>query len=147
MLEEHEGPYDSWGGKSRLLLDGVPTGLHVSGYCLRHQILVPEGYLLVTDFDCPWEETTCFTLISHELKYVTSDSFSGPMYGSRALTDLVLMKSGTIRFVLEVEGPLELTFGPSRSLSERPRMTFAKLDPDDYLAQLKDSDRPFAVES
>ncbi|WP_243322296.1 hypothetical protein [Geothrix sp. SG200] len=141
-LEEHKGPYDSWGGKSKLLLDGVPTGLNISGYSLLHQIQIPEGYLLVTDFDCPWEETTCFTHISTELKYISSDSFSGTMYGSDALTDFVLMNNGVIRFVLEIEGPLELTFGSRNALSERSRMTFTKLNPDDYLAQLKDSDKP-----
>jgi hypothetical protein len=40
-LEQHEGPYEKWPLRSRLFLDGKPTGLSLPGYDLLHQFETP----------------------------------------------------------------------------------------------------------
>jgi hypothetical protein len=78
-LEQHDGPYEKWPLRSRLLLDGEPTGLTLPGYVLLHQFETPEGYLLVTDYDCPFEEMTNFILLSTDLRILSCRSL-GWMY-------------------------------------------------------------------
>ena len=67
-LETHDGPYETWPRRSRLLLDGRPTRIFLPGYSLLHQFETSSGYVLVTDYDCPFEEITNFALISKRLR-------------------------------------------------------------------------------
>ncbi len=140
-LEKHDGPYDSWGGKSDLLLNGVKTGVRLSGYQLLHQIETPEGVLFITDYDCPFEEVTWFTLVTHEMQVISHRWFGAP-YATFLLDDLVLLKSGAINFVLFCGGPYQLTIRKWGVPYLFPRMRFKRIAPDKYLEQLKDSDQP-----
>lgn len=85
-LEEHAGPYEKWPLRSRLLLDGRPTGTSLAGCSLLHQFETAEGYFLVHDWDCPFEEMTHFTLLDRELRILSSRRMGVP-YGSWLLTD------------------------------------------------------------
>ncbi len=67
-LEQHDGPYETWPLRSRLFLDGEPTGISLPGYALLHQFETSNGYVLVTDYDCPFEEITNFILVSKQLR-------------------------------------------------------------------------------
>ena len=67
-LETHEGPYEKWPLRSRLSIDGQPTGVTLPGYQLLCQFEAPDGYVLVTDYDCPFEEATSFALVSKQLR-------------------------------------------------------------------------------
>ncbi len=80
-LQAHDGPYQSWPGRSRLIVDGELHTTAIPGYVLLRQYALPDGYLLVTDFDCAFEESTCFTLLSLNLR-VTSHRTLGGMYSS-----------------------------------------------------------------
>jgi hypothetical protein len=84
-LESHAGPYEKWPLKSRLLLDGSPTGTSLAGYCLLHQFETADGYFLVHDWDCPFEEMTHFTLLDRKLRVLSSRALGGP-YASWLLT-------------------------------------------------------------
>lgn len=82
-LENHTGPYESWPARTRLLIDGRPSRVLLPGYSLLHQFQIPQGYLLVTDCDCPFEETTCFILLdrhkrlhSYRMLFVPYGSFN-----------------------------------------------------------------------
>lgn len=77
-LERHAGPYGSWPPRTRLRVDGRPTRLRVAGYSLLHQFAVEDGYLLVTDHDCPFEEVTVFTLLSPELRVLSARTVGAP---------------------------------------------------------------------
>jgi len=66
-LEKHDGPYETWPLRSRLSLDGKPTDISLPGYTLLHQYETSYGYILVTDYDCPFEEITNFALVSRQL--------------------------------------------------------------------------------
>lgn len=84
-LETHSGLYESWPVESRLLLDGESTRATVHGHSLLHQFETDDGYFLVTDMDCPFEETTHFTLLSQSLR-VLSSRFLGWPYQSWLLS-------------------------------------------------------------
>jgi hypothetical protein len=78
-LEKHDGPYEKWPLRSRLSLDGTPTDLFLPGYALWHQFETPGGYILVTDYDCPYEEITNFALFSKDFR-LNSCRWLGWMY-------------------------------------------------------------------
>lgn len=98
-LEQHPGPYESWPPRSRLLLDGAPTGISLPGYVLLHQFETPLGYILVTDHDCPFEEFTHFILVSKRLRVLSRRSL-GCMYYSYLLQDLEWINDRTFVAVI-----------------------------------------------
>lgn len=51
-----------------LLVDGKPAGIAIEGLQLVDQFDTGRGYLLVTDYNDPWEEQTVVTLLDAELK-------------------------------------------------------------------------------
>lgn len=53
-----------------LLVDGKPAGIAIEGLQLVDQFDTGRGYLLVTDYNDPWEEQTVVTLLDAELKQV-----------------------------------------------------------------------------
>jgi hypothetical protein len=79
-LESHTGSYENWPAKSRLIVDGVPTDLRLRGYSLLYQFEIDAGYLLVTDYDCPYEEATNFILLNRSLNILSSRSIGAPYY-------------------------------------------------------------------
>jgi hypothetical protein len=83
-LEKHEGPYESWPRLTRLFFDGQATGTSVPGYVIEAQYRCPEGYLLITSQDCPFEESSDFILLSPRFE-VVAQRFLGEMYGSYLL--------------------------------------------------------------
>jgi hypothetical protein len=80
-LEQHAGPYEKWPLWSRLLLDGERTGVSLPGYALLHQFEIPDGFVFATDCDCPFEEVTCFSFVSKQLRLL-SRRWLGCMYES-----------------------------------------------------------------
>ena len=78
-LQQHDGPYEKWPLRSRLSLDGKPIGVSLPGYTLLQQFETSSGYILVTDYDCPFEEITNFALISKQLR-LQSCRWLGWMY-------------------------------------------------------------------
>jgi len=83
-LERHQGAYDTWPTRSRLLIDGERTGLSLPGYALLHQFETSDVYLLVTDYECPCEEVTNVVLVSKKLR-LQSRRWIGWMYASALL--------------------------------------------------------------
>lgn len=81
-LRVPSGERDSWPKRVQLVVDGKPTSLTVSGYALLYQFETSCGFVLVTDFDCPYEEAVCFTLIDKSLGKVESERCVGSPYCS-----------------------------------------------------------------
>lgn len=106
-LEKHDGPYEKWPLRSRLFLDGQPTRLSLPGYTLLHQFETPDGYLLVTDYDCPFEEITNFALISRRLR-LQSCRWVGWMYETFLLEHLAWIDDRT--FTASFYGDLRCRF-------------------------------------
>lgn len=134
-LEAHDGPYESWGTRSHLLDQGVRCGAQVRGFSLLHQFETPDGFLLVTDDMCPFEETTHFTLLSGKLRVLASRSFGAP-YASCLLDDLASLPDGSIDFVLSCQGAFKLSLRSRGIAWIYPRLKFRRLDRDTYLGQL-----------
>jgi hypothetical protein len=94
-LEQHCGAYETWPLTSRVLVRGVAGAAAVPGYVLLHQFDIPDGYLLVTDCDCPFEEATSFTLLNHDMDVLATRSIGG-MYCSFLLESLAWMDARTL---------------------------------------------------
>lgn len=73
-LETHAGPYERWPLRSRLLCDGQPTDLRLLGYSLSWQFELENRILLITDYDCPFEEAYEIYLLSNELRVLSRAS-------------------------------------------------------------------------
>ena len=80
-LESHAGPYEKWPLRSSVLIDGCPSETLIPGYTLLHQFKTSLGYLLITDFDCPFEEATSFSLLDFTNKLISDRTLRVP-YGS-----------------------------------------------------------------
>ncbi len=63
-------------------MDGVRCGPAVSGYVLHRQFETPVAYLLVTDYDCPFEEAVTVTLVSKDPLKVRAQRSVGAMVAS-----------------------------------------------------------------
>lgn len=88
-LWQPEAPDDPNPEASPLIIDGHRSALVISGRTLLRQYETASGYLLVTDFDCPFEEAVCFSLISKDLQNVLGEHVVGCMYSSYYLEELV----------------------------------------------------------
>ena len=86
-LPKHADPYESWPLRTRLFADGEPTEVRVPAYVMLHQFQVEDGYLLVADQDCPFEEATVFALLSHDLRLLSCRVVGAP-YNAHLLTGL-----------------------------------------------------------
>lgn len=87
-LERHAGEYATWPPRSRLIHDGAVLPLTLPGYTLLRQYAAVDGYLFVTDYDCPFEEKTCFILVDKSLNRILSERGFGWIYASFCLDDL-----------------------------------------------------------
>lgn len=125
-LETHDGPYEDWPLRSRVLADGAPTTTKLSGYNLLHQFAVTSGYLLITDFDCPFEETTVFTLLDPALQILAKKSLGVP-YGSFLLDRVEVKGPNELIVVLYDNDRWRLTIAPRQWLSGM-RLSIRRLD-------------------
>lgn len=80
-LAKHGGPYEHWPVKTALLCDGVPTGTQIEGYVIEAQYCCEAGHLLITSFDCPFEESSSFTLLDQRFHVLATAELLVP-YGS-----------------------------------------------------------------
>jgi len=67
MLAKHIGKYEQRPLVSELIKSGISTGKNVSGYILEAQYEHEGYYLLTTSWDCPFEESQTFSLLSPSL--------------------------------------------------------------------------------
>ena len=74
---EHRAPgQDLDATSTSLLVDGKPVGVAIEGLQIVDQFDTGRGYLLVTDYNDPWEEQTVVTLLDAEFKQVANKSAS-----------------------------------------------------------------------
>lgn len=63
-----------------LLMDGKPVGITIEGLQIVDQFDTGRGFLLVTDYNDPWEEQTVVTLLDAELKPVAKKRLGSFFY-------------------------------------------------------------------
>lgn len=80
-LAPHSGPYEKWPVLTPLLRDGVPTGAEIPGYVIEAQYRCEHGLLLITSYDCPFEESNDFLLLDDDYRILARKSLVVP-YGS-----------------------------------------------------------------
>lgn len=80
-LEQHAGEYKNWPLRTELLRDGQKTGVKVPGFQILHQFERENGeFVLVTDWDCPFEEATEILLLGPSLRVLCRKTFGAPYY-------------------------------------------------------------------
>jgi hypothetical protein len=80
-LETHDGPYDAWPATSGLLVDDVPIAVRLPGSVIDAQYDTPHGALVVTSYDCPYEEAYEFLLLDRAHRPVARRTLGVP-YGT-----------------------------------------------------------------
>ncbi len=138
-LEQHDGPYETWPLRSRLFLDGEPTGISLPGYALLHQCETSNGYVLVTDYDCPFEEITNFILVSKQLR-LQSCRWLGWMYESYLLQRIEWVDERTFIAVIYREHRQQFTIRSWWIPYIRPRLSMK------YLGKAVSEDREEQME-
>jgi hypothetical protein len=71
-LERHSGPYEKWPLQTRLFADGNDTGQTVAGFVVEAEYKCKAGYLLITSYDCLFEESNTFTLLNDKFETLTA---------------------------------------------------------------------------
>jgi hypothetical protein len=71
-LERHGGPYNLWPLQTKLFADCTDTGQTVSGFVIEAEYQYAAGYLLVTSYDCLFEESNTFTLLNNRFETVAT---------------------------------------------------------------------------
>ena len=77
-LQGHEGPYASWPLTAALQQDGKATGKHVPGYVVEAQYATAHGVLLITSYDCPFEESSDFLLLDADHRVTARKRLMAP---------------------------------------------------------------------
>lgn len=83
---------------SSLLYKGQETGVDVQGIVLDHQFSLSDGYVLVTSWDCPFEEGYEVSLLNREMKLVSHKSI-GPIYSSYQLDSMEVVGKSAFRLL------------------------------------------------
>ena len=78
---EHRSPgRDLDATSTALLVDGKLAGIAIEGLQIVDQFDTGRGYLLITDYNDPWEEQTVVTLLDVELKQVAKKRLGKFLY-------------------------------------------------------------------
>lgn len=79
-LEPRDPVLDRDATTTMLLVDGKPAGISLEGLQLVDQFETENGYLLVTDYNDPWEELTVVTLLDAGLNQVAKKQLGKFLY-------------------------------------------------------------------
>jgi hypothetical protein len=98
-LQKYTGEYKTWPLETQLLLNEIPTKTFLLGFQLLHQFELSSGeFLLISDWDCPFEEATEVLLLNADLILAARHTFSVP-YGSFNLEDLQLIDDANLKLI------------------------------------------------
>jgi hypothetical protein len=125
-LEPHAGPYESWPLRSCLVIDGQPSAVRIPGYSLLRQYALPSGYLLVTDYDCPFEEATSFVLLDRNSRVLCCRTLSVP-YGSYNFDKMAWIDERHARITFHDDDHWSLTIRDWGIPLLRPRLRLGRL--------------------
>jgi hypothetical protein len=124
-LVTHEGPYTDWPLETPLLADGVPTGTSIAGFVIDGQYRCDEGFLLITSWDCLFEESYEFLLLSSNLRQLDRVSLGAP-YSTYLLHAQWAIDERSVRlhfqtalfYTLSIRSPSLFRRRPNLSLTE-----------------------------
>lgn len=111
-LQAHLGEYKNWPLKTLLQKNGESTTTYLPGYEVLYQFELPAvEYLLITDWDCPFEEATEFILLDSTLKILAKRKLAVP-YGSFLLENLQVLNEHTIHLEFDNKDYWQLSVMP-----------------------------------
>ena len=126
-LVTHSGAYKDWPLKTPLLLNGQPTLLAIPGFQMLHQFQLQSGdYLLITDWDCPFEEATEFLLISSDFK-ITARKKLGAPYVSFLLDTVEVLNNNQLKVTIFENDHFLLTIKPPNLLKSKTNISLARI--------------------
>lgn len=89
-LEKHEGEYSTWPFESRLIVSGKMIKTKVPGYDLLISLQLDNGnFILVTDYNCPFEEETTAILLNPDYKVISKLRFPDGVLIDRSTVDIL----------------------------------------------------------
>ena len=105
-LEKHRGPYEQWPMRTRVIVDGVlhPT-LAIPGYELLRQYQTDLGFVLITNYDCPFEEAVSITLVAPDLSRAISTGTVGAAYYTFWLDDVEWIDANHFLSLIHISEP------------------------------------------
>ncbi len=106
-LQKHEGEYEDWPLKSSLYYCGKELGVKVSGYVIERQFELNDYFLLLLNWDCPFEEGCEIVVINKDLNVVGSHSIT-PFYNSYNLHDITELSKDRYRLTFNESECFEL---------------------------------------
>lgn len=127
-LERHDGPYHTWPDATRLFFQERDTGRKLRGFTLEAQFRVDNRYLLVTSYDCPFEELTRFYLLDDRFRTL-GHVWKGWAYTSWLLKAITPESPAT--FIVEFCGAEEwrLTVRRTRRLGVGRLLSLKRMEP------------------
>ena len=126
-LVTHSGAYKDWPLKTPLLLNGQPTSLVIPGFQLLHQFQLQSGeYLLITDWDCPFEEATEFLLISGDFKIIARKKLGTP-YASFLLDSVEVLNNHQLKVTIFENDHFLLTIKPPSLLRNKGSISLKRI--------------------
>jgi hypothetical protein len=72
--------HEQWKGKCELICEGRQTGTFVPGCDLKAQYQTDRYFLLITQYDCLFEESVSVTLLSEDLRLLASSTVPQIIY-------------------------------------------------------------------
>lgn len=120
-LAKHEGPYENWPSKTDLFFDGKPTGKKIDGYVIEKQFKIDDYYLIITSYDCPFEETNNFILLNNNFS-VEHKKWIGRPYNSFCIKDAVPINDYKILILFIGDLKVTLHIKMKSFLSSKPRI-------------------------
>lgn len=115
-IETHEGEYEGRPLKSALYFNGEKLNVKVSGYVIEKQFELPNYFLLLINWDCPFEEGCEIVVLSKGFKIVGNYSFT-PFYHSYLLTSFCELSANQYKLAFNGSDCFKLTINyPKKSL-------------------------------
>jgi hypothetical protein len=136
-LATHEGEYRDWPLTTPLLIDGVESAYRVPGFVIEAQYQWGDHVLLITSWDCLFEEAYEFLLLDHTHRIVSHKHFGAP-YTTYLLDAHWPIDDVSIRLHFQRRLFVTLTIRPPLWLFRRAhtlRVTRHLVTPDDERSQ------------
>jgi hypothetical protein len=126
-LEGHTGAVNSRPLRSRVFINGFPTETFVPGFSLLHAFSGDWGHLLITDFDCPVEETTSFVLLEPESLRVAGERQFYVLYGSYTLESVEWLDENNAEITFDSGERWLLTVAPPAGAGAKAALRFERI--------------------
>jgi len=126
-LVSHEGPYELWPSKTKIIFEGVDTREEVAGYVVELQFKVGDHYLLITSYDCSFEESNSFILLNQSFETITITEI-GQAYSSFLLEEHKVINDKEIVLKYDDDYFIKLKIQPNRRGLFSKKLSYKKCD-------------------